>query len=365
MVPGPLARFSARRVAAIAQRLPDRRARAAIVRTGLSVQGGMDALAAAEQIYAAINDRPELLTSDNWPHLKRLILRLAVNVQEVQRSIRQKEVADHALVPVASDWIAGMSATDLHQTHQGELLTRDITATISAIDKIIVQDLAWVVSALLQFLELRRGIPAEGHLSALPAMFKYGVGSPAACYASSIGIQDRAAATALAANCPYPEPTFGQFLDWLSQLIAEEITRFTDPDTARLLIRSTERRSPRAAQATILGGTGTFTCPLRGVRHAGNATYLAQLPTGTPLELVRDHSNKADPNAVQVQHQGMFLGWIAREIARPLALVLADDSAPHTYTQLSTAPRSLALQNGTDHFSVHNAITLTIMLTPQ
>lgn len=51
---------------------------------------------------------------------------------------------------------------------------RDITATASAIDKIIVQDLAWVVSALLQILELRRGVPAEGCLAALPAMIKYG-----------------------------------------------------------------------------------------------------------------------------------------------------------------------------------------------
>ncbi|MFD6341836.1 hypothetical protein [Streptomyces sp. NPDC060131] len=44
----PLARFSARRVAAIAQRLPDRPARTAIVRPGLSVQGGTDTLATAE-----------------------------------------------------------------------------------------------------------------------------------------------------------------------------------------------------------------------------------------------------------------------------------------------------------------------------
>ncbi|MFF8914263.1 hypothetical protein ACF08M_13310 [Streptomyces sp. NPDC015032] len=57
----------------------------------------------------------------------------------------------------------------LRQRHHGDLLTPDITATTSAIDKIIVQDLAWVVSTLLQLLELRRGIPAEGHMAALPA----------------------------------------------------------------------------------------------------------------------------------------------------------------------------------------------------
>ncbi|MFB6992844.1 HIRAN domain-containing protein, partial [Streptomyces sp. NPDC056304] len=329
----PLARFSARRVAAIAHRLPDRPTRAAIVRSGLSVQGGIDALAAAEQIQTVLDVRPELLTDEHWPNLQRLILSLAADVHEVQRSIRQKKVAAPALISLATDWIVGLPAADLHQSHHVNLLTPDITATTSAIDRIIVQDLAWVVSAVLQILELRRGVPAEGRLAALPAMIKYGVGSPAACYASSIGIPERATATALAANCPYPEPSFRQFLDWLSQLTTDEITALTDPVTARRLIRSTERRSPRAAQAAILSGTGTFTCPLRGVRHSGGDVHLAQLSAGTPIDLVRDPGNEADPNAIQIQHQGILLGWIAREIARPLALALDEDPAPHIYTQ--------------------------------
>ncbi|MFD7671936.1 DEAD/DEAH box helicase [Streptomyces anulatus] len=361
----PLARFSARRVAAIAHRLPDRPARAAIVRSGLSVQGGIDALAAAEQIQTVLDVRPELFTDEHWPHLQRLILSLAADVHEVQRSIRQKKVAAPALIPLATDWIAGLPAADLHETHHGNLLTPNITATISTIDKIIVQDLAWVVSALLQLLELRRGVPAEGHLAALPAMIKYGVGSPAACYASSIGIHDRATATALANNCPYPEPTFRQFLDWLGQLTTDEITTLTDPGTARLLIRSTERRSPRATQAAILSGNGIFTCPLRGVRHSGNDAYLAQLPAGTPLDLVRDPGNDADPNAIQIQHQGVSLGWIAREITRPLALALDEDPAPRIYAQLATDARSIAQQNGADELHVHNTVALTIMLAPR
>ncbi|MEW2494356.1 HIRAN domain-containing protein [Streptomyces nodosus] len=243
-------------------------------------------------------------------------------------------------------------------------LTPDITATTSAIDKIIVQDLAWIVSALLELLELRRGVPAEGRMAALPAMIKYGVGSPAACYASSIGIRDRATATNLAANCPYPEPTLRQFLDWLSQLTTDEITTLTDPDTARLLIRSTERRSPRATQAAILSGAGTFTCPLRGVRHSGNDATLAQLPAGAPLDLVRDPGNEADPNAIQVQHQGVFLGWIAREVARPPARSRVGPR-PRIYTQLATDARSIAQQSGADQLHVHNAVTLTVMLAPR
>ncbi|MGQ4408715.1 hypothetical protein ACN6K8_006532, partial [[Kitasatospora] papulosa] len=84
-------------------------------------------------------------------------------------------------------------------------------------------------------------------------------------------------------------------------------------------------------------------------------------------DLVRDPGNETDPNAIQLQHQGVFIGWIAREIARPLALALAldQDPAPRIYTQLATDARSIAQQGGADQLHVHNAVTLTIMLAPR
>ncbi|MFD4760919.1 HIRAN domain-containing protein [Streptomyces sp. NPDC058439] len=85
-------------------------------------------------------------------------------------------------------------------------------------------------------------------------------------------------------------------------------------------------------------------------------------PPAPPLDLVRDPGNDADPNAVQIQHQGVSLGWIAREIARPLALALDEDPAPHIYAQLATDAHSIAQQNGADQLHVHNAVILTIML---
>lgn len=49
-------------------------------------------------------------------------------------------------------------------------------------------------------------------------------------------------------------------------------------------------------------GTGRDGVPplrRRGVRRSGNDAYLAQLPAGTLLDLVRDPGNEADPNAIQ------------------------------------------------------------------
>ncbi|WP_461111602.1 HIRAN domain-containing protein [Streptomyces chlorus] len=104
---------------------------------------------------------------------------------------------------------------------------------------------------------------------------------------------------------------------------------------------------------------------MRGVRHSGNDDHLAQLPADTLLDLVRDPGNEADPNAIQVQQQGVFLGWIAREIARPLSLALDEDPTPDIRALLATDARSIAQQSGADQLHVHNAVTLTIVLAPK
>ncbi|WP_331718346.1 DEAD/DEAH box helicase [Streptomyces sp. NBC_00624] len=361
----PLARFSARRVAAIAQRIPDRPARAGIIRTGLSIQGGLDALAAAEQIAATLTERPDLLAPEHWPELQSLVLAAATTVHELRRTTDEKSIHATVAAQLAADWIGASPLTDLHREYQLVLGAKDITDTTSLIDKVITHDLAWVVSAILQLLELLRSTPAEGALAVLPAMIKYGVGTPTACYAASIGIHDRAAATDIADHYPEPEPTFTAFLDWISQLSADDIRAITTPDIAALLIRSTERRSPKAAQTLILRGSGTFTSHLRGVRHARSAHHLAHLPPRTALDLVRDRSNAADPNAIRVVHQGRHLGWIAREMARPLAIVL-DDTRPAAVTaHLMTDTAALTQSpGGTEQLAARDAIQLRITLIP-
>ncbi|MFE1242365.1 DEAD/DEAH box helicase [Streptomyces tendae] len=362
----PLARFSARRVRAIGQRLPDRAIRAGIVRTGLSVQGGIDALAAADRIATTLEARPDLLDRDQWPELQQLVVTAATTVLELQRGARKKKVPVAAIAPVAADWIAGLPPTDIHDRHKNLLHTADITKTAVVIDSVIGHDLAWATSAILQLLEHRRGIPAEGRLAALPAMAKYGVDTPAACYASTIGIHDRAAAIALAAHCPYTDPTFRVFLDWLNHLSTDDLTEITTPDITALLIRSAERRSPRAAQATILRGHGTFTCHLRGVRDAHSASYLAHLTAGTPLTLHRDASNRTDPNAIRVEHEGVLLGWIPREIARPLAITLDDTPSPTVTANLSTDTWRLAwAAEGSTQLVAPDAVELRITITSQ
>ncbi|GKQ33561.1 hypothetical protein ALMP_01120 [Streptomyces sp. A012304] len=357
----PLARFTARRVAALARQLPDPAARAAILRTGLSLQGGLDAITAAEQVANTLTEHPGLLAPATWPALRDTVLTAATTIQELRRSATDKNRPIGAVVPLAGDWIAGWTLQEIHHHYQLLLAAKDITVTSDYIDKVITQDLAWAVSSILQILETRHGITPEGPLATLPAMLKYGVDTAPACYAASLGIHQRSAAINLAARCPVPEPSFSDFTGWLADLTTDEITAITTPSIAALLIRSTERRSPRTVQKTILSGRGTFTTPLRGVRHANNVWLLARLSAGTPLDLVRDPSNPADPNAIRVEHSGLPLGWIAKATARPLALALDERPVPLVTAVLHTDPQPFA---DTGQLADHDQIELAITISP-
>ncbi|MEF9908573.1 HIRAN domain-containing protein [Streptomyces sp. P9-A2] len=360
----PLARFTARRIAALARQLPDPAARAAILRTGLSLQGGLDAIIAAEQLANTLTEHPGLFASATWPALRDIVLTAATKIQELRRSATAKDRPIGAVVPLAGDWIAGWTLQEIHSHYELLLDAKDITVTSDYIDKVIVQDLAWAVSSILQILEIRHGITPEGSLAALPAMLKYGVDTAPACYAASLGIHQRSEAIDLAARCPVPEPSFSDFTGWLGNLTTDEITAITTPSTASLLIRSAERRSPRTVQKTILSGRGTFTTPLRGVRHTYSDGYLAGLPAGTVLDLVRDYDNPTDPNAIRVEHNGLPLGWIAKGTARPLALALDDRPAPLVTALLHTDTRSLADTAGTDQLAGYDQVDLTITISP-
>ncbi|MFZ3491790.1 DEAD/DEAH box helicase [Streptomyces sp. 5.8] len=360
----PLVGFTASRVAALARQFPDPGARAAVLRTGLSLKGGLEAVTAAEGLALALTVFPDLLAPEGWRSLREIVLTAATGIQELRRSATAKGRPLDVVVQLATDWINGETLHELHTDYQLVLNAKDITVTASYIDEVIVQDLAWVVSSILQILETRHGITVEGPLAALPAMLKYGVDTAPACYAASLGITERGAAIDLAARCPIPEPSFTDFTGWLCDLTTDQITAITTPSVAALLIRSAERRSPRTVQKTILSGRGTFTTPLRGVQHADNVWLLASLPAGTLLDLVRDLHNPADPNAIRVEYQGLRLGWIAMGTARPLALALDDQNAPTVTTILRSDAQALADSAGIEQLTAHDQVELTITLGP-
>lgn len=57
-----------------------------------------------------------------------------------------------------------------------------------------------------------------------------------------------------------------------------------------------------------------------GMQHRNALEFVASLPNGEPLTLVREPNNVFDPNAVQVWAQGRHIGFIKATQARALAI---------------------------------------------
>ncbi len=188
----PLSRFAARRIKAVAARVPDADLRHAFVRTGLSLAGCESALTAAEAVVGALEDNPELLLEERWADLRSLLLAQAIDVAEVRRTCAQEKINPAAVPALAADWMDGLGVDELRQRHGDTLGATDPMKFAKVLDRIVVQNLAWVLSAVVQLIEHTLDDDAfEGPITAVAAMAKYGVNTVAACYAASVGIRHR------------------------------------------------------------------------------------------------------------------------------------------------------------------------------
>lgn len=259
----PLARFAARRLGRLATRVPNRELRKAFLRTGLSLTGCESAHTAAQSIGAAISADPGPLEEGRWPDLRGLLLDHAVTVAEIQLGCEQEKVAALAVPALAADWMDDIGVDELRHRHGAALGTEDPMKFAAVLDRIVVHDLAWVLSAIVQLLEHERGEPLVGHLSAVAAMAKHGVATEPACYAASVGVRNRDDTLSLGNLFP---TIFGVnlplFLGWVSTLTPADVTAHVSTETRSAVPRS----SGRAAHAA---------------RRAGSACHGVRQPLGS------------------------------------------------------------------------------------
>lgn len=352
----PLARFAARRLGRLATRVPNRELRKAFLRTGLSLTGCESAHTAAQSIGASISADPALLEEGRWPDLRGLLLDHAVTVAEIQLGCEQEKVAALAVPALAADWMDGIGVDELRHRHGAALGTEDPMKFAAVLDRIVVHDLAWVLSAIVQLLEHERGEPLVGHLSAVAAMAKYGVATEPACYAASVGVRNRDDALSLGNLFP---TIFGVnlplFLGWVSTLTPADVTAHVSTETARLFLdRAAALLTPQDALDLLVTESGNLLVPLRGIGPMGTAAAVEQLEIGNSLILVREYDNPADENAIAVFTAGrMKVGYVAREVARVLAPLLDLEEGPRVTAVLSMRPTTAP---GAAEDEVHAAI---------
>jgi hypothetical protein len=367
----PLARFAARRVGRLATRVPNRELRKALLRTGLSLAGCETAHSAAQAIAAAISADRALLDEGRWPDLRSLLLDHAVMVSEIELACEQENVRAQAVPVLAADWMDGVGVDELRRRHGAALGSEDPMKFAAALDRIVVHDLAWVLSAIVQLLEHERGEPLVGHPNAVAAMAKYGVATEPACYAASIGVRNRDDALSIGDLFP---TMFGVnlplFLAWVSTLTPDDVTAHVSPDTARLFLdRAASLLTPQDALDLLVTESGNLVTPLRGIGPMRTAAAVQQLSIGDELTLAREYDNPADENAIAVTTAGrMKVGYVAREAARVLAPLLDLEEGPRVASVLATRPTAAP---GSTEDEVHaalearDAVRIEIVVSPR
>lgn len=337
----PLVRFAARRVRALAARVPDANLRGAFLRTGLSLSGCESAREAARAVLAYVESDPGLLEDERWPELRRLLLDEGVLVDEIKHACQQERVEPHRVAELAEGWMDGQPIDELRDRHGPALGVTDAMRFATVLDRLVVQNLAWVLSAVLQLGDHEREQVLSGAVRASPAMAKYGVNTEPACYAASIiGAWSRRDAMTLGQVVPAAAGhSFRSFLAGASTLDAAHL-RSVESQTARLFLdRVAALLTPRDALDLAIYETGTLLVPLRGIGPMGTATLMEAVNVGEEIHLWRERDNPADVNAIAAHlPTGEKVAYLARETARVLAPLLDLEDGPEATATLAARP---------------------------
>ncbi|WP_030911642.1 DEAD/DEAH box helicase [Streptosporangium amethystogenes] len=339
----PLTRFASRRMRALAVRIPDGTLRATYLRTGLSLDGCASAQAGARHLAALVDLDPGLLTEERWPELRTHLLHQALTVAELQRSALREKLPDlTVLVELATDWMDGLGVDELRHRHGTRLALADPMRFAKVLDRLIVHDLAWVLSAMLQLWEHERpDLPLTGPISACAAMAKYGVSSEPACFAASIGVRNRRDAVTLGQLYPAaPGQGFPHFVTWAATLTSDAVAPLVSARTAQLFLqRAAALITPRTALDLAIQEAGTVIVPVRGIAALRTASFLAVVDDGEEVLLRRERGNAADPQAIAVYLTAdVKIGYVAREVAQVIAPLLDLEDGPVAHAALDPLP---------------------------
>lgn len=121
-------------------------------------------------------------------------------------------------------------------------------------------------------------------------------------------------------NAPLPAPTPSEtaferaFALFVGTSTGDTSSR--DEFVARQFAKSREYVEDRYA---TIGGASAFHTKLAGVSFEGRQDTIAGLQLGVDLDLVRQHDNPVDPNAIAVTYGALQIGFISAKIAKHIA----------------------------------------------
>lgn len=189
--------------------------------------------------------------------------------------------------------------------------------------------LPWGIGAYVGIAEhvLDAGREVSEVIRWLPTMFRYGVRTPSASWAMTLGCPSRDLSASLAAGFVSDDvegrATYSNFVTWFSFLTEEDFTyRFgASANESEILSRRSASLVPsdRSLTASLRSRTTQLSTSVAGIRYENRAALLTGVTIGSSARLVRDYANQYDPNAIQVWMGNGLVGYVPRTEARLLA----------------------------------------------
>lgn len=284
--------------------------------------------ASCEAIRQYVTDKMDMIEklakSSNYDHLGNLIdfyLESCLNLSEM----RLEGELPESFSDLLKKWIRGESMERLVKgswSGNPEDLSKFIEEFFSF-------RLPWGISAVTRISTKMLGLERSqlsDYFKFFPSMVKYGVSSPAACWAMASGVPYREAAMLIAAKylSQTDKPESNQFREWISKLSHDTLSH--DFKFEGHVLEDVSKAISRAGSNPLLKQYSSITriLPLemevKGIYFLKERSLVAMAAReGQDARLVREYGNRYDRNAIQVQLNGQMIGYIERQLAQLVA----------------------------------------------
>lgn len=305
----------------IRSEVPDEGLRTTFAKTGFDVRSCQ---AIVETVNVKADALRALLTSvDTSPAA--LIAEILMDVAALPQMVTDYEFVGD-LEELAVDWVSQLAMPDLVERHLPN--GSDERKFHRFLADLFGFRLPWGVGAYIQIaqdvLEVSTQLAEVPRW--LPTMLRYGVPTPKATWAMTLGCPSRELSATLAGAFVDDQgatAAFSTFVDWFSSMTEEDfVLRFgATPNEAQVLMRRANALVPSDRRMTELlrSGSATYQTEVAGLAYSNRRALLPLVADGATLTLRRDYINQYDPNAIEVLHGGTVFGYVPRATARLIA----------------------------------------------
>ena len=319
---GPLHNMGAGTIKIIREEVTNEETRKVFARTGLDVRS---CLTLFNRIVEQRRPITEIIFGEDTP-LVDIIKTLVPDIVNLRQMDTSYEFPGD-LIELANDWLSQMPMPELVDRHLAE--GSDQRKFHIFISDIFGFKLPWGVGAYVAI--ARHILDPQREVSEvirwLPTMFRYGVSTPSASWAMTLGCPSRGLSANLTAgytsDAVSGPVTYSTFVNWFSVLTEEDFTyRFgATAHESEILSRRSAALVPtdRTITAALRAEASRMVSSVTGIRYKNRAALLTEVTNGDVVTLVRDYTNQYDPNSIEVRCGGEVLGYMPRTEARLLA----------------------------------------------